>query len=150
MQRYRTLLRDGAILVADADPRTEPRALVYLEHAIQDGRTTRDGQQRVVSKRFEFVEIGRDGEAQLAGYAPYLDYRPIAPDELTLIEPLLSDPWLSSGLEDKGMNYAIERAVPAHLEEVRARGGRARAPHCRDRSTHPPVGRRAARRVPDL
>jgi len=121
MQRYRTLLRDGAILVADADPRTEPRALVYLEHAIQDGRTTRDGQQRVVSKRFEFVEIGRDGEAQLAGYAPYLDYRPIAPDELTLIEPLLSDHWLSSGLEDKGMNYAIERAVPAHLEEVRAR-----------------------------
>ena len=52
LQRHRTLLRDGAMLVADADPRTEPRALVYLEHAIQDGRTTRDGQRHVVSKRF--------------------------------------------------------------------------------------------------
>ena len=84
LQRHRTLLRDGAILVAEADPRTEPRALVYLEHAIQDGRTTREGQRRVVSKRFEFVEAERAGEVQLAGYAPYLDYRPIAPDELEL------------------------------------------------------------------
>ena len=121
LQRHRTLLRDGAILVAEADPRTEPRALVYLEHAIQDGRTTREGQRRVVSKRFEFVEADRAGEVQLAGYAPYLDYRPIAPDELELIQPLLAEAWLSSGLEAKGMDYAIERAVPAHLEEVRAR-----------------------------
>ena len=121
LQRHRTLLRDGAILVAEADPRTEPRALVYLEHAIQDGRTTREGQRRVVSKRFEFVEAERAGEVQLAGYAPYLDYRPIAPEELELIQPLLAEAWLSSGLEAKGMDYAIERAVPAHLEEVRAR-----------------------------
>jgi len=121
LQRHRTLLRDGAILVAEADPRTEPRALVYLEHAIQDGRTTREGQRRVVSKRFEFVEADRAGEVQLAGYAPYLDYRPIEPDELELIQPLMSEAWLSSGLEAKGMDYAIERAVPAHLEEVRAR-----------------------------
>jgi len=121
LQRHRTLLRDGAILVAEADPRTEPRALVYLEHAIQDGRTTREGQRRVVSKRFEFVEAERAGEVQLAGYAPYLDYRPITPDELELIQPLLNEEWLSSGLEAKGMDYAIERAVPAHLAEVRAR-----------------------------
>src|SRR5665647_2633654 len=121
LQRHRTLLRDGAILVAEADPRTEPRALVYLEHAIQDGRTTREGQRRVVSKRFEFVEAERAGEVQLAGYAPYLDYRPVTPDELELIQPLLAEEWLSSGLEAKGMDYAIERAVPAHLEEVRAR-----------------------------
>jgi superfamily II DNA or RNA helicase len=48
LQRHRALLKDGAILVAEADPRTEPRALVHLEHAIQDGRMTRDGQRRVV------------------------------------------------------------------------------------------------------
>jgi len=121
LQRHRTLLRDGAILVAEADARSEPRALVYLEHAIQDGRTTREGQRRVVSKRFEFVEAERAGDVQLAGYAPYLDYRPIEPDELELIQPLLAEEWLSSGLDAKGMDYAIERAVPAHLAEVRAR-----------------------------
>lgn len=120
LQRHRALLRDGAILVADADARTEPRALVYLEHAIQDGRSTREGRRRVVSKRFEFVEVERGGQTQIAGYAPYLDYRPIAPDELELIRPLLAGEWLSSGLEAKGMDYAIECAVPAHLEEVRA------------------------------
>ena len=62
LQRHRMLLKEGAILVADADGRSEPRALVYLEHAIQDGRLTPSGERRVVSKRFDFVEVGRDGE----------------------------------------------------------------------------------------
>jgi hypothetical protein len=57
----------------------------------------------------------------LAGYAPYLDYRPITADELELIQPLLAEEWLGSGLEAKGMDYAIEQAVPAHLAEVRTR-----------------------------
>jgi SNF2 family DNA or RNA helicase len=121
LQRYRTLLKDGAVLVADGDSRCDPRALVYLEHAIQDGCTGRDGQRRVVSRRFEFIEMERGGEARLAGYAPYLDYRPAEPQELELVRPLLADAWLASGLEAKGMDYAIEHAVPAHLEEVRAR-----------------------------
>ena len=107
--------------MADADEHTEPRALVYLEHAIQDGRATADGSRRVVSKRFEFVEVGRDGEVQLAGYAPYLDYRPITSEERELVTPLLAEQWLAEGIESKGMGYAIERAVPAHLEEVRRR-----------------------------
>jgi superfamily II DNA or RNA helicase len=120
-QRHRTLLKEGAILVADADERSEPRALIYLEHAIQDGRPTPSGERRVVSKRFEFVEAGRDGSVQLAGYAPYLDYRPIEPQERQLIAPLLAEEWLASGIETKGLDYAIEKAVPAHLDEVKRR-----------------------------
>jgi hypothetical protein len=67
------------------------------------------------------VEVGRDGEVQLAGYAPYLDYRPITSEERELVTPLLAEQWLAEGIESKGMGYAIERAVPAHLEEVRRR-----------------------------
>jgi SNF2 family DNA or RNA helicase len=118
-QRHRTLLKEGAILVADADRRAEPRALIFLEHAIQDGRPTAGGGRRVVSKRFEFVEVGRDGNVQLAGYAPYLDYRPITGEERALIENILSEDWLAAGLETKGMDYAIEKAVPEHLAEVK-------------------------------
>ncbi len=119
LQRHRTLLKEGAILVAEGDGRTEPRALVYLEHAIQDGRLTPSGERRVVSKRFEFVEVGRDGAARLAGYAPYLDCRPITADERRLMASLLTEPWLAEGLEAKGMDYAIRHAVPAHLDEVK-------------------------------
>ena len=38
LERYRPLLKQGAILVADADESEEPRALVYVEHAIQNAR----------------------------------------------------------------------------------------------------------------
>jgi SNF2 family DNA or RNA helicase len=120
-QRHRMLLCEGAILVADVDLNTEPRALVYLEHAIQDGRLTPSGERRVVSKRFEFVEVGRDGKVQLAGYAPYLDYRPITCEERELIAGVPTEDWLASGLESTGMDYAIETAVPEHLAEVKRR-----------------------------
>ena len=61
------------MLVDEADPSDQPRVLVYLQHAIQDGRVDRGGNRRVVSKRFEFVEVDRDGAAQSAGWAPFLD-----------------------------------------------------------------------------
>jgi hypothetical protein len=77
------------------------------------------GERRVVSRRFEFVEVGRDGAARLAGYAPYLDCRPVTTEERALIAPLLAEPWLAAGIEAKGMDYAIAHAVPAHLDEVK-------------------------------
>ena len=49
LERYRDLLKRGAMLVDANDPGEEPRALVYLEHAIQDARTDRTGNRRVVS-----------------------------------------------------------------------------------------------------
>ena len=38
LERYRGLLRQGAILVDPLDQGEEPRVLYYLEHAIQDSR----------------------------------------------------------------------------------------------------------------
>ena len=57
LERHRDLLRQGAILVDENDPGEEVRALVYLEHSIQDARTERDGRRRVVSRRMQYVEI---------------------------------------------------------------------------------------------
>ena len=35
--------------------------LVYLQHAVVDGRVDQSGNRRVVSKRFEFVKVAPDG-----------------------------------------------------------------------------------------
>jgi SNF2 family DNA or RNA helicase len=120
LERYRPLLKQGAILVADADESEDPRALVYLEHAIQNARALADGKRQVVSKRLQFVELTQDWEPRIAGYAPYLDYRPLEPCELELVQPLIEADWLTSEVEEAGRDYAITHAVPQHLAEVRA------------------------------
>jgi superfamily II DNA/RNA helicase len=50
LERHRDLLKQGAILIDESDPGEEARALVYLEHSIQDARTDRTGNRRVVSR----------------------------------------------------------------------------------------------------
>jgi superfamily II DNA or RNA helicase len=120
-ERYDSLLRQGSVLVDEADPGDSPRVLVYLQHAIQDGRTDRAGNRRVVSKRFEFVEVPQDGSATTAGWAPYLDCRPLAEDEIPLMGPVLGAAWIRDDLDVKALDHAISEAVPAHLEEVRRR-----------------------------
>ena len=118
LERYRPLLKRGTMLVADADDTEEPRALVYVEHAIQNARELDDGQRQVVSKRLQFVELTQDWEPTIAGYAPYLDYRPIESDELDLVRGLVEEEWLAGGVEKAGIDYAITHAVPDHLAEV--------------------------------
>jgi SNF2 family DNA or RNA helicase len=121
LERYRDLLKCGAVLVDPSDPGEEPRALFYLEHAIQDARTDRAGNRRVVSRRMQFVELHRDGATHAAGYAPYLDYRPLSEGERALVQPLLDATWLRDSLEDRALGYAVQQLVPGHFEEVRRR-----------------------------
>src|ERR1700732_4598907 len=54
LERFQPLLQQGGVLVDDADDGTEPRLLVYLEHAIRDGRTVRSGEPRAISPRLQF------------------------------------------------------------------------------------------------
>lgn len=120
LERHRDLLRQGAILVDEGDPGEEVRALVYLEHSIQDARTGR----RVVSRRMQYVEIlePQRHEVRNAGYAPYLDYRPLTPDEQAILpDPLCPLCLRGSNLEDQATTYAITQLVPQHLQEVRER-----------------------------
>jgi len=121
LERHRRLLTTGALLVDDTDATDQPRVLVYLEHAITDGRLDVAGRQRVISRRFEFVELQRDGTAAPAGAAAYLDYRPATPEEQAQAAGLLGEPWLAGGLEAAALDVAIEQGVPAHLDEVRTR-----------------------------
>ncbi|MEX1027219.1 MAG: helicase-related protein [Candidatus Paceibacterota bacterium] len=121
LERYRDLLKQGAILINECDPTEDVRALFYLEHTIQDGRTTDSGVRRAVSRQLQFVTIDRDDMVRSAGYAPYLDYRPATVDELAKIQPLLDEEWLAWDLEERAIEYAISELVPRHVQEVRGR-----------------------------
>ncbi len=121
LERFGPLLAQGAVLVDDTDEGTQPRLLVYLEHAIRDGRVARSGEPRVVSQRLQFISMAETGQATDGGSAPYLDYRPITPEERALVTAAIEAPWLSGGVADRALGYAIAELVPAHLAEVKGR-----------------------------
>jgi len=123
LERNRDLLRRGTVLVDERDTRESPRVLFYLEHAIQDASLTRTGERRVVSKQMLYVELDSAGNTRHLQYAPYLDYRPLKPDEPTVLD-ILARPecsWITRELEQKAQGHAIAQVVPEHLREVRGR-----------------------------
>jgi superfamily II DNA or RNA helicase len=122
LERNRDLLKRGTVLVDPDDPGEAVRALFYLEHTIQDGRTDKAGNRRVVSRQLQFVETDSTGSTRNAGYAPYLDYRPATPEERSsLAATLESQAWLKGDLESVVVGHAIANLVPIHLGEVRTR-----------------------------
>jgi len=142
IERHRDLLKRGTVLVDEKDNTDTPRALVYLEHSIQDARIDRVGNRRVVSKRLQFVEIyerrgssppmgdggddpRRSLETRTGGPAPYLDYRPLTDAERQVLDsgdkPRRSLEWVRTDLESKVLEHAALHLVPGHYDEVRER-----------------------------
>ena len=121
LERFQPLLGQGGILVDETDEGTAPRLLVYLEHAIRDGRTGRSGEPRVISQRLQFILLAEDGTAVDGGAAPYLDCRPVTAEERPALAPVIAAPWLSEGVEERALGHAIAALVPAHLAEVKGR-----------------------------
>ncbi len=127
LERHAGLLKRGAVLLAPADLSLKPRVLLFLEHAIQDGKILKDGSRRVISRRLQFVEIDSDGAARDAGPAPYLDYRPLTTDEREDAEGLLDGAWIrdipggAEGLDALAIAHAVQHLAPQHLAEIKAR-----------------------------
>jgi len=70
-----------------------------------------------------YLDLDASGNARHLHYAPYLDYRPLRPDEPD-VDRLLSRPectWITRDLEQKATVHAIAHVVPEHLQEVRGR-----------------------------
>jgi predicted HTH transcriptional regulator len=121
LERYRDLLKRGAILVDLNDARADIRILSYLEHTIQDARSDRSGNRRVVSRQMQFIELNGQGQARMAGAAPYLDYRPLADDERRVVPAVMEQTCLQEDLEGQVLAYAVGELVPRHLANVRQR-----------------------------
>lgn len=120
LERDRNLLKEGVILIDEHDEGTEPRLLFFLEHSIQDQRTTSTGQTRTISRKFLFIERNASGQMYQKHYAPYLDYRPLEegdpePQEILAREELS---WLSKDLEREAVGFAAQHIVQEHRDEV--------------------------------
>ena len=130
LDKHREALRAGAVLVDNTDSGVTPRFLFFLEQSVRDAR------QQLVSREVHFVEIDPQGQAQPGGSAPYLDYDPAAPAELSLIlqeggrlaEPLrqMMTADGATSLEGEAFaaqaaRFAIEQLVPRHLDRVKQR-----------------------------
>jgi hypothetical protein len=122
-ERDGELLRRGAILVDDTDLSTTPRSLYALEHVIEDGRRDSQGQRRVASRQLHFIEIPTGGQPQPAGYAPYLDYRPLTEGEQSALKDWLDQTSsLSPDLAtEQATEFAVIELMPAHFQEVQER-----------------------------
>jgi hypothetical protein len=121
LERYRGLLRQGAVLVDQADPGTDPRLLVYLEESIQDGRADASSQRRVIARQMQFVEMDERGNPASAGPAPFLDYQPLTADLRPAVELLLEQDWLKNELVATARAYAVQNLVPRLFSETRQR-----------------------------
>ena len=121
LERYRDLLKRGATLIDSNNRGDDLRALFYLEHSIQDARSDRSGNRRIVSRQIQFVEIDGEGKVINPGYAPYLDYRPVTDKERELLASVLETNWLDDDPESQVIGYAAEHLVPQHLKEIKER-----------------------------
>ena len=120
LEEQADVLKRGGVFVDDNDLGTQPRLLFYIESALTDGKTLKNGNRRVVSKRVNFVEIRPDGTADNAGYAPYLDYRSITDAEKQILEQYVQkQEWLMSGIEERAKSFAIENLTFKHLNDVK-------------------------------
>src|SRR2546429_3525774 len=110
------------MLVDPNDSSDDVRVLFYLEHTIQDASIDNaTGKRRVISRQMQFVELDGQNTMHAAGYAPFLDYRPLTEEEQALVPQLSDIPWLKSNLEEQARTYAITELVPRHFEEVKQR-----------------------------
>lgn len=121
LERFGSVLKEGAILIDEQDAGETMSLLFYLEHAVRDGRSGKGGEPRVISQKLQFVLLDEKGEARDGGAAPYLDCRPTSDEERSVLAETLNSPWLQEDLERRAQAFAISQIVPRHLEEVKTR-----------------------------
>ncbi len=110
-------LHAGTVLVDPTDPGTLARLMFMIDHGIREGTAM----TRLVSRKMQFVEIEPDGAARHAGSAPYLSYRVPEPEERSLIQGVLSEPWLRQDLANVALTWASAHLVKEHFDEVSIR-----------------------------
>jgi SNF2 family DNA or RNA helicase len=118
LEAHRGKLKQGAVLVNPNDDGTEPKVLFMISHTVREGGG--DG-KRVVSRRLQFVEIDRHGNATNAGWAPHLDLQPIDDYDLGVVKDVLAEPWLNNNLDALALSHASQKLVPEHYEEAKGR-----------------------------
>lgn len=118
--RHHDALRRGTILIDRADLAIAPYVICLLEHDVTDGRTGRDGQPLVISRRAQYVRVNEDGTINALTQSPIPNLDPATTDELNAAQDLLNEPWLNaSDLDAQVVRYASSTVAREHAEAVR-------------------------------
>ena len=119
-ERYGSVLKRGTIFIDDSDDSRELRLLFYIENSVQDGKLIKGtDRRRTISKQIHFVELGKNGEASTAGYAPYLDYHaPTVEEREKILAAVQNEDWLKQDVEELAVSYAIRYIIPPHRAEI--------------------------------
>lgn len=120
-EQYDHLMKQGAVLVDDTDTGEDISVVFFMEHSIQDGRSTKNGKPHIISQRLQFVSVDAKGEISNAGIAPHLNFRPTTDEEREAAKGHVNNDWLSSDLEKKAIEFATTEIVQSHLAEVKRR-----------------------------
>jgi len=119
LEKFGTTLNEGSILVDNNDQGDRPRTLWYVQADIVDERRDSSSKERVVSRQMHFVEVDDEGNFSNAGYAPYLDYRPIENDEKGRLGPNFIESVYHPESESEVLSYAVNKVLLPHFLEVR-------------------------------
>lgn len=120
-EQYSHLMKQGAVMVDEADMSEDIQAVFLMEHSIEDGRKTSAGNPQLISQRLQFASISENGTVTNAGIAPHLNLRAASAREIELVSDDLSNEWLSNDIETKVKNFAIIELAQGHLKEVKSR-----------------------------
>ncbi|MEZ7892781.1 MAG: helicase-related protein [Candidatus Wallbacteria bacterium] len=115
LEQNKNLMRQGSVFVDPADDSLIPGIIFLMTHEVISG------DEKVISKRLQFVRVGADGTISFAGWAPHLDLEPIAPADLETVKSVLDAPWLKIDLEQHAIMLAVNKLVPEHFAEVSSR-----------------------------
>ncbi|QOK22330.1 DUF3883 domain-containing protein [Janibacter indicus] len=120
--RHHDALRRGAVLVDRADLNTKPYVVCLLEHDVTDGRTGRDGQPWVLSRRAQYVRVDPDGAISPLDGSPIPNYDPATDDERTAAAQVLTESWANADdLNTRVIRQASVTLARAHAETVTQR-----------------------------
>jgi superfamily II DNA or RNA helicase len=121
LENLRNMLKRGTVFIDRADEGVEPHLLFIIEHTVRDGKTDSRGEQRVISRRMQFVLFDRNSEISQGGYAPYLDYDSPTQEDANIVKDIIEEGWLAKDLDSLAVSYAASNLVPDHFTEVKKR-----------------------------
>jgi len=119
IDQYRGVLKQGTIMVDEADEGSEIRSLVCIENVINDGRLDKNRNRVVASKQMQFLNYSYKGTITEAGYAPYLDYRSLSEEEAGTVNGMIPSDFMYSGIIDNSINFSILHSIPKQLNEIK-------------------------------
>jgi hypothetical protein len=116
LDRHGATLSAGTTFIDPTDDGDTVRLLIYLEHTITDGRLEH-GTRKVISRRFQFVEVTEAGDITDPGAEPYLNYEPLDDSTRRLLADL-DTRWGDDGVDQTARSWATANLASPHFAEV--------------------------------